>query len=578
MKAASRPKAARPRVAAGAPVSPPKAPSFRLWPYLVGAAVAAIAVFIVYGPALDGPFLLDDTYLPYMQPQFYARPLIAWMRGVRPLLMMTYWLNFQWSGVATGSYHLFNVILHLLNGALIFLSVRKVLGWIEPPARFRDLLAAFCAGIFLLHPLQTESVSYVAGRSETLSVFFFLAAFTVFLYRARSGITFSIAAAVLVLFGAACLSKEHAAVLPGLMLLTDYYWNPGFSLSGIRRNWKLYIPLLIAGVAGLAFVWSVLSTATSAGFGMKDLTWYQYFFTQCRAVWRYLWLFLFPIGQNIDHDFPVSKNLLDHGAILGLVALIVLIAAAWMLRRRFPLESYGVFTFLWLLAPTSSFVPIRDTLVERRMYLPFIGLLFVVAGLLSRWKAAGSTLATAMAVILVAEAGLSFERNQLWGNATAMWQDSVSKSPAKVRPRFALAFANYNAGQCNQAVTDFGEAAKLGNPDFSLLLDWALAYDCAGNYSAALEKLQQAAALEKSAHLYSQIGMEYAKLGQYPQSLDALETAARLDPGFAITYFYRGNVYALQGNKARAAEEYRHAVALDPTLLGVQDALSKVSH
>ncbi|MGI8741521.1 MAG: tetratricopeptide repeat protein [Bryobacteraceae bacterium] len=573
MKTTSRPV---PRPAARKAVVPPARNSER-WIFVLAGVAAVVAVFAVYGPALDGPFLLDDSYLPYMQPQFAALPLIDWMRGVRPLLMMTYWMNFQWSGAATGSYHLVNVILHLLNGGLIFLSVRKVLAWTKVEGNRSELLAGFAAGLFLLHPLQTESVSYVVGRSETLSVFFFLAAFAVFLYRKNSSASFSIAAAVLVLFGAACLSKEHAVVLPALLLLTDYYWNPGFSLAGIRRNWKLYLPILILGVAGLAFVWRVLSSATSAGFGMKDLTWYQYFFTECRAIWRYVWLFIVPLGQNIDHAFPVSQNVLDHGAILGMLALAALIAAAWILRRRFPLESYGVFTFLLLLAPTSSFVPIRDTLVERRMYLPFIGLLFVTVGLLHRWKTTRTTIAVTMGAILIAEAGLAFERNQLWGNAINIWQDSVAKAPAKFRPRFQLAFADYNAGQCNEAVAQFAEAAKLGKPDYSVLLDWALSYDCAGNASAAIDKLNQAAALEKSAHVYSQIGMEYAKQSQYPQALDALATAEKLDPNFAMTYFYRGNIYSLQGDKARAAEEYRHALALDPQLPGASDALSRVS-
>lgn len=575
MKASSQPR--RSGRAAAARIAPVPARNATVWTYWLAGLAAVLAVFVAYSPALDGPFLLDDSYLPYTQPQFAGLPALAWMKGVRPLLMMTYWFNFQLSGASTGSYHFVNLFLHILNGLLIFLIVRKVLTWSGAAGRTRELLAGFAAGLFLLHPLQTESVSYVAGRSETLSVFFFLAAFTVFVYRRDTSASFSVAAAVLVLLGAACLSKEHAVVLPALLLLTDYYWNPGFSLTGIRRNWRLYAPIVVVTAAGLAFVWKILSTATTAGFGMPDLTWYQYFFTECRAVWHYLWLFIFPFGQNIDHDFAVSRNLLDHAAILGLAALFALIAAAWMFRRRFPLESCGLFTFLLLLAPTSSFVPIRDTLVERRMYLPFIGLLFVTAGLLRRWKTSQTTLAVSLSAVLLAAAGLTFQRNQLWSNAVSIWQDSVSKSPNKFRPRFQFAYANYNAGQCSEAVAQFEQAAKLEKPDFSLFLDWALAYDCAGNPSAAIEKLNQAAALEKSAHVYSQIGMEYAKERQYALALDALATAAALDPNFAMTYFYRGNIYAIQGNKARATEEYRHAQALDPQIPGVQDALSRVA-
>ncbi len=553
--------------------------------------MALIAVFVAYGPALDGPFLLDDSYLPYMQPQFATAPLTAWLRGVRPLLMLTYWINFQISGEATSYYHIFNVILHLLNGILIYLCVKQVLDLatisvtdrgtsfrLSPPM----LLAGFAAALFLLHPLQTESVSYIASRSETLSVFFFLAAFTVFLYRKASSASFTTAAAILLLFGAACLTKEHAAVLPALLLLTDYYWNPGFSLIGIRQNWRVYVPIALAGAVGLAYVWKVLSTATSAGFAMKDLTWYQYFFTECRAFWHYLLLYLFPFGQNIDHDFPVSHNISEHGAIIGLLALLALIAAAWHWRRIFPMESYGLFTFLLLLAPTSSFIPIRDTFVERRMYLPFIGLLLITVGLLRRWKThfsiSDSTMKLTLSLVLLAMALLTFQRNQLWGSALGLWRDSVTKAPAKFRPRFQLAYAYYNAGQCNEAATEFGQAAQLQSPDYSLLIDWALSYDCAGNYSAAIDKLNLAATLENSGHVYSQIGMLYAKQAKYPQALDALETASKLEPNFGMTYVYRGNVYALQGNKTRAAEEYRHALAINPHDNVAREGLNRVSH
>ncbi len=309
---------------------------------------------------------------------------------------------------------------------------------------------------------------------------------------------------------------------------------------------------------------------------MKDLTWYQYFFTECRAIWHYLLLFVFPLGQNIDHDFPVSQTVLDHGAIIGLIGLIALIGAAWYYRKRFPLICYGVFTLLLLFAPTSSVVPIRDTLVERRMYLPFIGFLFVSVGLLKYWKTSRSTLATVLGVVLLVEAGLTYQRNLLWSNAVDIWADSVSKAPTKWRPNFQLAYAYYNEQRCADAVNLFAKTAALSKPDYGLLIDWGLAADCAGNPSEAIAKLQEAAKLEQTAHVYSQIGMEYAKMAQYPQALDVLAIAAKLDPRFERTYVYRGNIYALEGNRARAVEEFQRALRLNPQDQYARDGLMKV--
>ena len=545
------------------------------WPFGVGFLVASVAVFLVFGPAMNGPFLLDDTYLPYAQPAFATAPVSAWIAGTRPLLMLSYWLNFQEAGSEPGAYHVVNVLLHLLNGLLIWLAVRKVLTL--SGAGQREILSAFAAGLFLLHPLQTESVAYIASRSEGQSVFFFLAAFALFLYRRAVSVSWGIAAAVLILFGAACLTKEHAVVLPAMLLLTDYFWNPGFSLQGIRRNWKLYVPMLIAGAVAIVFVWRVLSSSTSAGFGMKDLPWYQYFFTQCRAIWRYALFFAWPFGQNIDHDYPLSKTLFDHGAVIGLIGLIAVMGAAWRWRKRWPLVSYGVFTFLLLLSPTSSFVPIRDTLIERRMYLPFIGLLFIAVGLLQFWKTSQSTLAITLSAILLVEAGLAYSRNQLWGDPTAMWSDSVAKSPAKVRPRFQLAAAYYSSGKCADAADQFSRTAQLEKPTAALLVDWALAADCAGNAGEALSRLQQALIIHPSAHIHTEIAREYAKLQRYPQALDSLEAAAKIDPNYVMIYAYRGRVNAMRGDKAGAAVEYQRALQIDPGNQLARQGLSELS-
>ena len=374
MKSAKTDKGKRPvTVTAPTPASGP-----RRWNYWAGFIIAFLALYQVYSPALNGPFLLDDTSQPYMMPNIYALPLTNWINGVRPLLMFSYWLNFKASGnEVTFGYHFVNLLLHFFNGALIYLAIRKVLDWAQVESSRARVLSIFAAALFLFHPMQTESVSYVASRSEALSLFFVLAAYVVFLYRKNASVGVGTALAILILFGAAVLSKEHTAVLPALLLLTDYYWNPGFSFEGIRRNWKLYVPILAAAAVGVIFVFRVLSASKSAGFGMKDVTWYQYFYTQCLVIWDYVRMFLLPFGQNLDYDFPFSRTLFDHGAIFGLIGLIAVSVLAFIFRRRFPLASYGWFTFLLLLAPTSSFVPIRDPIGERRMYLPFIGLLFI---------------------------------------------------------------------------------------------------------------------------------------------------------------------------------------------------------
>ena len=215
-------------------------------------------------------------------------------------------------------------------------------------------------------------------------------------------------------------------------------------------------------------------------------------------------------------------------------------------------------------------------MAERRLYLPFIGLLFIVVDFLRRWKTSRTTLATALTIVLIIEAAATYQRNQLWASAISLWKDSVSRSPNKYRPRFQLAFAYFLAGDSGNAIEQFQKTAELGKPTFDLLLDWGLAYDAAGNLDQALDKLKQAAAMEQNAHVYQTIGYEYGKMGKYPEALDALATSQKLDAGFPMTYYTRGNVFEEQGNRAQAAEEYKHALALDPQLGLARDALLRV--
>jgi len=553
----------------------PGRPRRRWWPWLLAFVIGMAVVLEVYGPALHGPFLLDDSYLPFARPGADETPLRLWIIGPRPLLMFTYWLNFQWSHLDTFSYHLVNVLLHVMNGWLVFAIVSRILAKLETDVWRRRVLAAFGAALFLLHPLQTEAVAYVASRSETLSIFLAYLAFAVFLWRPRDEISWLRSGAILVLLGAASTTKEHTLALAAVLALTDYFWNPGFSLRGVWRNWRLYIPLIAVATAGGVFVVAVLKQSNSAGFHVRGVTWTQYFFTECRAIWIYLGKFLLPIHQNLDYtgSFAISRSLTDHGAVFGMLALVIVSVAAWLYRRRFPLASFGWFVFLFLLAPTSSFVPIQDPLVERRLYLPFIGLVFVVLEFLRRWRATRQVLVAVLVLIVGTEAWASWQRNQLWGDRIAMWQDTVNKSPQSVRPRFQLAKAYFDLGRLGEAVDQYAKAAQIERPRSDLLADWGIALAYEGRNDEALEKLQQALAREHSAYIYSQIAMVDGRSGRYAEALAALAAAEKKNPRLDLIYYYRGVVYYKQGDKARALAEFRQGLANDPFSTTLRDAI-----
>jgi tetratricopeptide (TPR) repeat protein len=537
----------------------------RPWHYAVAMAAALLAVLVAYGPALRGQFVFDDAYLPMTAREFADAPLRYWVAGVRPLLMFSFWANYRLYDIEPLSYHLFNVLCHLATSVLVFLAARRLLSWAGTSGRAREALAAFVGGIFLLHPVQTESVAYVASRSEVLSVLFFYAAFVVFLYRRSGAISWLAATAVLILFGAAVSTKEHTAVLPVVLLATDYYWNPGFSLQGIRRNWRLYALLAAGGAMAAKVILGVLRGSDTAGFALRDFTWLQYFYTQCRVIWVYIRMFFVPYGQTVDYDFAVSRRVLEHGAVFGLIGLAGLAAAAIYFHRRYPLASYGYFVFLILLAPTSSVLPIADPIAERRMYLPILGLLLIALEFLRRWKTSRGTLAVTLAGCVLVAGVLTHQRAQVWSNATALWEDAAAKSPGKQRVQEQLGYAYYAEGRYDLALERYQAAARAARPDYRLLVEWAGALDRLNRLDEALEKLRQAAAFIDNAHVNSEIGRVYVKQGKRTEAFAALDAAAKLDPGFEPTYLYRGVLYANSNEWEAAAAEYRRALSLDPS-------------
>ena len=558
------------------------APTFVWWPYLAAAA-ALFLTFSIYGPSMNGPFVLDDRYLPFYNPAFQTLPLAEWLKsGARPLLNLTFWINYQLSGTDPYAYHATNVVLHFFVAILAGLIAMRLVGlartseteprqsWSGLPPGATRALGIFAGALFLVHPLQTESVSYVASRSEILSVLFYYAAYAVFLYRPAAPITWTRSLFITLLFACALGSKQHTLTLPVLLLLTDLFWTKG----GVRANWRLYSLLGAAAVIGGSFVLWVLHTSNTVGLNVQGMTPLTYFFTQCRVVWDYTRLFFLPVGQNADPEVAISNSLLDHGAIFGLAAWIAVGAAAWIYRHRWPLASFGIFVYLLLLAPTSSFVPIQDVMQERRVYLPFIGLSLVCLELLRRFPQKRRMLIEGP--ILLALAMTTFARSTVWGDPLKLWQDTAEKSPGKVRPHFQLAFAYGEQREYDKAAQQYELASKLAPPDYLLLVDWGKALDDAGKLDEALDKFQRATQTEYDPQAWVLIAEIRGKQHRVDEALAALDTAAQINPNYELMFAIRGNVYESAGNFALAAQQYQRVLEIDPSNEPVKQALARV--
>jgi tetratricopeptide (TPR) repeat protein len=530
------------------------------------AATLYFAVFVglvcLYWPALSGRFVFDDLSLPFSK-AMRDDPLSTWISGVRPILMFSYWLNYHFWGTDPDSYHLTNLAIHFVNTGLVFLVLCRLLtsaGWAE-----RKAAAASVAGAltFAFHPLQTESVSYVAGRSESLASLFLLLAYVVFLYRREEAISWREALLVVILFGVAVKTKENAVSLAGILVLTDLSWPAPFSFQGLKKNWRLYALLAPAGLTGVLGVARVLATAESAGFSLTTYKWYQYAFTEARTMFSYIGLTIFPVGLSIDQDYPPSHTILEHGAIFYMILLAGLLAAALFLRRRYPVSCFGLLMFLIWLAPTSSIVPLDDAFVERRMYLPLVGLILIACELISRVPISRASFACALTLALCVLGKLCFDRNQLWGTPEKLVEMAAAGAVYNPRPLLNFTGILIQNGRCDLASSFLERAEPSMRNNYHVNAAWGRVLACLGRYDQALRRLETATRIHPCSQVYEWTGLVYGEIGRIDEAGRFLQKAVETDPKSETAHASLGLWFEKTNNMEAAEREYRTALALD---------------
>jgi len=546
---------------------------FRKPAWLFAAALAAAV--IVFGPALRGAFVFDDIHLPFANPGAAGMPAAFWIGGVRPVLMLTYWINFLVSGTSPFLYHVVNLILHAATALLVFKVFERLLSISDTvPNPGPNALAG--AAIFLLHPLQTESVDYIAGRAEILSGLFFCAAWLVFLKYFDRPTSVVVSLTILLLAGTAVLAKESAICLPAILIVTDIFWSGQPIDLQLRRRMNLYLPFLCGALLASAAILRSLSGGTGAGFS-AGIAPSQYALTECRVILTYIRLFFFPAGQNGDWHLPVFHSFTDSFAWLYVLALAGLMILIVFLRSRVRLASYGLLIFLLMLAPTSSVVPVVDVLAERRMYMPIAGLILAAIGILVRLRLSPATLrAVAIASVLIA-ALLSWNRSAVWASPEVFWGDSAQKNPLNPRAHFGLGTSLLARHDCVAAVKELAIARSQDPSKTDIQWNLGQAYQCNGQLELALIQYRAVADTRPSADAWNQIAYNEARLGHSDEVFAALADAMRLDPDNAVSWAYRGLARMTTSNSKDAQADFERALQLDPQNQVALDGLRRLN-
>src|SRR5437870_8963133 len=269
-------------------------------------AIGTYAFYSFHAPLVFDDFQTIQRNTSVRFGEFYWNLLSA-----RSVLYLTFTLNYVWSGQEVWSYHLVNLLLHLINGLLIFLLGERIFGLVGLDAPRSRQYATFAAAFFLVHPVQTEAVTYISSRSELLSSFFYLAGFLTFVRwpGPKVGFLCSLAVAVAYLFGIG--SKETAVTLPASIFLYDFIFLFRAQFKALLSRWRFYLTFVVGGAGAIYFIATKL-LADSIGPNLPGhLSRLQYFLTELRVLIIYVRLVIFPIGLNLDYDIRPSTSPLE---------------------------------------------------------------------------------------------------------------------------------------------------------------------------------------------------------------------------------------------------------------------------
>ena len=566
-------------------------------------AIIALVVIGAYSTGLRTPFQYDDLSTIVENDSIrrlsdlhttLSPPANATPTSGRPLLNLSFAIDYAITGLNVTGYHATNIALHLIAALLLFGIVRRTL---QLPAvgieSHADLIAAATAAIWAVHPIQIGAVTYISGRSDVLMAVCYFAVLAAAIRalpfdfargkpvdsaqgkRSPNVSAWTVVAIVACAIGMAC--KESMVTAPAAVLLYDRAYIHDRFATALRERWRLY--------AGLAATWAVLAVllidaphSASAGFSAGISPW-TYLLNQAQVIPEYMRLVVWPDHQLFAFGEARLLTLADVGA-MGLIAPSLVVAAIWLWHRRPALGFPAVWVFLTL-APTSSIVPIAtEAGATRRMYLPLAGIVvLVVLALVAvaqrkrrrRTEFARPLFLGMTAALIIVLASTTAAQNTELASAEGLWRGSLERWPSRLAHR-NLAAVLMQEGRRSEALEHLRAAADQG-PLARYALGVALFDD--GRPAEAIDELQRAinenpneptVALEGRRVL----ALALAQQQRHREAADVFAQIAALTPDDVAPRLSRADELRAAGDLANAHEEYQRILAAQPHHSGAQ--------
>ena len=534
-------------------------------------SIIAGITFFAFWPSLSNGFTnWDDEGYVVDNPDIKGRTFhnaaklfsSIYVSNYQPITMLSYMAEYRFFQLNPVVYHCTNLLLHIMNGLLVFALIYGLSG-----KQSTSLLVAL---LFAVHPLRVESVAWIAERKDVLSaLFYFLSLLSYLRYVKKTGRKFY--GFCLLSLALSLLSKPVAVSQPFVLLLIDYVNNRKIDKKNLLEKAPFFaVAVLFAG----------LTVFTQKGAGAGPILEYPALSTMTRVCAPFYGLFFYvfksivPVHLSALYPFPARLDARMNISLLVSLPLVIGVAAAiYHYRGRLQKLVFGPLFFLITLLPMLQIIRIGDAIVaERYTYIPMLGVYYffaecfrhVIKGKLLDNKAAKGLLWAGVGMSLIIFACMTRQRCGVWNNSLSLWNDVIEKFPC------AIAYIHrglaYSAAKDNdRAMQDYVRAITL-DPDYAPAYnDLGAAFKDKGDYGRAIENYTRAIGLcPRYAKAYGNRGIAYKNKGDNGRAIEDYTRAITLDPRFAAAYNNRGVAYNALGDHDRAIDDLTRALALNP--------------
>ena len=547
--------------------------------------------FLTYFNTFFNSFTHDDKFIVSENKIFQNQKNIAFLFSndyfnisqevsYRPIVTLTYFIDYKLFGINPIPYHIENIVLHSIVCVLCYLLFLVF---------FQNPIISFISTLlFIVHPINSEVVNSIGYREDELSALFFLISTLCFMRIIRHIETQSVAslqihhhnlisllliANLSFLFG--LFSKENCVMIPVIMFLYVVIFYSK-RRDTIYRVSTIIIPsIFLILIFYFIIRFSVIKFAGEAGLNYIGGSIVTSLITTSVIIMRYFLLIIFPLKLSIEYPInPISSFLNPIFLFSFLVIIFVFFSIYKFLNRNRTAGFFSLWFFITLI-PTMNFIPILNPMAERYLYLPLIGVCGLVGSFLLQTKKEKQKYFISFLLVISAVFMLrTFIRNYDWKDDITLAKKTIQTTPNSVKSHYNLGYYYLKANVLSQAEEEFRKAIEIDKNYAPAYNNLGLIYKELGNNDKALQYYLKTLEIDKNyIHTQFNLGNFYQDIGEYDKAILYYQNALKLDKNHFGANVNLGNVYLKLGNYDKAVEYYKKALEIEPANTDIKENL-----